>query len=313
MSDFIASLDIASFPVVVINKNGNVTGKNKEASDVFGDLRVGESIFNKAKPTESAKIFFFEHHTFKRGYVIDTDDYGDRRIVMFPMIIQNGEFDRELTSKMSASVLENELSLAEQGGKKHKRLYPAIANMLTGNRYFRVGSGSLADAVEVCAYIQNKLGEALLPIGKRVALTIGDSVKEKRQFLINEALFDNVIAIGAFISLSASKNGATSIFVDYDKGENELTVEFSSKIKDFDPSIVGKQDVSKLFPECAAELCITKMLGAPTFDCFIGDGVIRLYSRVPVLDADKALLNSPPVDFVKIADIVFGHLADQLT
>ena len=200
MSDFIASLDIASFPVVVINKNGNVTGKNKEASDVFGDLRVGESIFNKAKPTESAKILFFDHHTFKRGYVVYADDDGDRRIVMFPMIIQNGEFDRELTSKMPASVLEN-----------------------------------------------------------------------------------------------------------------ELTVEFSSMIKDLDPSIVGKQDVSKLFPECAAELCITKMLGAPTFDCFIGDGVIRLYSRVPVLDADKALLNSPPVDFVMIADIVFGHFADHLT
>ena len=67
MSDFIASLDIASFPVVVINKNGNVTGKNKEASDVFGDLRIGESIFNKAKPTESEKIKYIAVQSQQKG------------------------------------------------------------------------------------------------------------------------------------------------------------------------------------------------------------------------------------------------------
>ena len=293
MSDLVGAANLTAFPVLFIDKNGFITGKNTSAKKQILGMRIGTNLLKRSVSEGENTIFLPDQPVFKKAVIINIDDCPDRRIAVFPMVLQNGD-------NIKKSARASELSSDEVFGgidatdvSRYENLYETLTDVFSKYRRSNIGSDFPCNVYDLCRSMSSRLNFGMRSNGKRCIINTKDKVKKLKLFPIDERVFDDVMAIGLYISISRSETGTVGVTVDYDEEQSNITIVFMSRLPPEDAELYGVFDIPKTFPECAAEVYIARALGAPEMKCMISDLIMEIRAEIPNSPDAKPVLSNP--------------------
>ena len=312
MSDIIGALNLTSFPVLVVDKNGIVTGKNAAAKSSMNGLRVGTSVFGKAIVRENNMLFFDNQPIFKKGILVTIGKWCERKLVLFPMVLQHGDGtdNAEKLAGLDPNSIFDGIEDSEKSGCD--RLYKTLTDIFVYSTNAVMGSSNPCDVYDVSTRFSSKISGGAGLLGKRGKVEISDDVQRIKIFSIDERVFDDVLALGTYASLMRSEKGTVEIYVGCDEKAGEVIVRFTTRLAPEMANLRGMFNMSKIFPECAAELYIAKALGAPDMNCIISDLMMRIEVHLSYLKDRSVSLSEFFPSFTDYFEIIFLGLEESL-
>ncbi|MBO4429426.1 MAG: hypothetical protein J5832_05680 [Clostridia bacterium] len=251
----IDSLNGSDLPVIVVDENGRIAGKNLAAYKYIPKLRLGLRLQNIADLSDDGTVTLrCDSSTFKRALAIDLD--GGKTLYVFTTKLQNGNDGGE-KSDVCKLTLNEALGKSDRVGKPH-RLYREIADAFGHFDPTLCGTAEYCDIDGVFKLVERRLSSGFRSLGYSARLSLTESAKAQRFFTVNVSSLVYAVMRCAYIAMRLSQNGSAEVTVDFDETAEELVVSASAKTDKALPR--GTFDaygaISYLVPETAIEMKI---------------------------------------------------------
>ena len=308
----IDSLNGSDLPIVVVDEDGRIAGKNLAAYRYIPKLRLGLRLQKIADFSDDGTITLkCESPTFKRALAISV---GDKTLYVFPTKLQNGDFDadKDVIHKLT---LKEAVGNGNHVGKPN-RLYKEIADAFGHFDPKPCMVAEHCDMNGVVRTLEKRLSSGFRSLGYCTRLSLTESAKAQRFFTVNICSFVYAVMRCAYIAMRLSKNGSAEVTIDFDETSEELIVSASAKTDKTLPR--GNLDVydaiSYSVPETTVEMKIDGALSRGVMSkasCTLRDGLFTLDVPIAAKPYTELVLHARAAYFDTAIREIFYRFAEK--